>query len=430
MIVREPSDRWIALTIIGLIYSVSIADRLVMSTLIQPLKLEFGLTDTSIGFVTGTAFAVLYTFACVPFGVLADKSNRKWFAGACGIFFSAMTILSGMSRNFALLLLSRLGVVIGEAGYTPTALSLLSDKFLAPRRAAVITLYTLAVPIGAWLGASGAAYLERHYDWRTVIEVFGWLGVILSALFLVLISEARRGVMDGPAAMAQDKVAITGSLRLFMSQRSVLHSFIGANVMTFWAWGLIWWAPAFLSRSFGVSTDEAGMILGTLHGAIGGVSTLVAAGLLYLLARRDPRGPYWFLAGLGAISTLPAIAAVFETQTSSVSILLGTLMPIAYVYAGISLAGITAAVPANIRGQAVAVYTATTNFTTLALAPQLVGIASDLIAPHVAKPAESLRYALMPLAVTGFWASAHFWIAARHVRADLERLATGVASSA
>jgi sugar phosphate permease len=70
-------------------------------------------------------------------------------------------------------------------------------------------------------------------------------------------------------------------------------------------------------------------------------------------------------------------------------------------------------VPPNMRGRAVAVFLFSANVAGLALAPQLIGLASDLLLPHLTHPDQSLRIGLAISALAGVWAAFHFWAAGR-----------------
>jgi hypothetical protein len=66
------------------------------------------------------------------------------------------------------------------------------------------------------------------------------------------------------------------------------------------------------------------------------------------------------------------------------------------------------------RSQAAALLLFLANIANLVIAPQVVGILSDALAPRFG--AESLRFALLPLTLTGFWAAGHFWIIGRRMQ--------------
>lgn len=110
---------WLALFMMTLVYTLNIADRFVLSTLIEPIKSEFALSDAAVGFLTGTSLAIFYVCAGLPLGALADRVNRKNMIAVSLSIWSGMTAVCGLSTTFTHLLLARIGVGIGEAGGTP-----------------------------------------------------------------------------------------------------------------------------------------------------------------------------------------------------------------------------------------------------------------------------------------------------------------------
>ena len=117
------------LGVFTLVYCTNIADRYVLSVLIEPIRAEFGLSDSALGFLSGFAFAIFYTVLGLPIARLADRSNRRNIVAAATVVFSVMTALCGMAQSFVLLVLARIGVAVGEAGATPPAHSIIADLF-------------------------------------------------------------------------------------------------------------------------------------------------------------------------------------------------------------------------------------------------------------------------------------------------------------
>src|SRR5271156_7100079 len=155
---RSPSsvERWYVLILTCLIYAINIADRYVVSTVLEPIRLELKLNDAGVAFLTGAPLAAFY----VTFGILiswiADRSNRRNILAASLIIWSGFTALCGLSRNYLEFLLGRIGVGVGEAGGTPPSTAIVSDCFPAERRPMAMTVLALGAPIGAWLGANMA----------------------------------------------------------------------------------------------------------------------------------------------------------------------------------------------------------------------------------------------------------------------------------
>ena len=70
-------ERWYVLIVMCLIYTINIADRYVMSTVLEPIRLELHLTDSGVAFLTGVSLALFYVTFGIPISWLADRSNRR-----------------------------------------------------------------------------------------------------------------------------------------------------------------------------------------------------------------------------------------------------------------------------------------------------------------------------------------------------------------
>jgi MFS family permease len=143
-------QRWYVLLMMVLVYTFSIADRYVMSTVLEPIRLELQLTDSGIAWLTGVSLALFYVVFGFPISWLIDRGNRRNIIAISVIVWSAMTTFCGLAQNYWQLLFARIGVGIGEAGGTPGANSILSDYFPVNRRPMALTIFALGASIGAW----------------------------------------------------------------------------------------------------------------------------------------------------------------------------------------------------------------------------------------------------------------------------------------
>ena len=97
----------------------SIADRIIIALLVEPIKVDLDLTDSDMGLMMGPAFALFYALMGLPIGRAVDKYSRRAIVGAGIFLWSIMTALCGLSRNFWELFLARVGVGVGEATLSP-----------------------------------------------------------------------------------------------------------------------------------------------------------------------------------------------------------------------------------------------------------------------------------------------------------------------
>ena len=108
-----PHGAWVALALLAGINFMNYYDRLLVVVVSQPLRLEFNMTDTQYGLLTGPAFVFVYAVASLLFGLLADRQNRRRLIGVAVGLWSAMTALCGMAGSFPMLALARAGIGVG-----------------------------------------------------------------------------------------------------------------------------------------------------------------------------------------------------------------------------------------------------------------------------------------------------------------------------
>ena len=183
----DPVYAWYVLLILFLAYTVAYIDRQIMALLIEPIKRDLHISDTQVSLLIGFAFVIFYTFAGIPIGRLADKKNRRVII-ATGIFFwSLLTAVCGLARNFWQLFLARIGVGIGESCLSPAAYSLIADYFPKSRRSMAIGLYSSGIYVGAGLALVVGGFViqliaNMH---EVVIPVIGHLYPICCLPFLI-----------------------------------------------------------------------------------------------------------------------------------------------------------------------------------------------------------------------------------------------------
>ena len=127
MAVRTPfsgRDRWFIL-VLGAIYMFNFVDRTIIAVVGQAIKTELSLSDLQLGLMGGLAFSLFYAGLGIPLARLAERRNRVRLIAIVTTLWSAMTMLSGAAGSFVQLLLCRMGVGVGEAGFTPALVSLI-----------------------------------------------------------------------------------------------------------------------------------------------------------------------------------------------------------------------------------------------------------------------------------------------------------------
>lgn len=271
------------------VYILNFLDRQIVAILAEPMKREFGLSDTELGLLAGPAFAVFYAVLGVPIARYADKAgtNRVWLISISLAVWSAMTAVCGVAQNFLQLALARVGVGIGEAGCTPAAHSLIADSVPPEKRSSAIAFYGLGIPIGGLLGLVIGGIVNDLYGWRAAFMIVGAPGIILALVLPKIISDPRRSSDSHCCAaegLAQPTLSVSEAAREIFASTAYLYIFIAASFTAFLSYGKGLWTISLFIRAHGFSTTEAGISMAVALGLSGVIGTWLGGKMADVLA--------------------------------------------------------------------------------------------------------------------------------------------------
>ncbi|MCY1291213.1 Hexuronate transporter [compost metagenome] len=276
-------------------------DRTIPAIIIEPIRLEWSLSDLQIGLV-GTAFTVIYAIAGLPLGRLADTGRRSRIMGWGLMVWSGLTALNGLAYNFWTFLLVRLGVGIGEASYAPAANSLIGDLFPPHKRARAMGIFMLGLPLGLLLAYfTIGAMVEAFGSWRAPFFIAAVPGLIL-ALFMFFIKEPARGASEG----VQMTVApIEQPLRKVLEVPTFWWLVLAGLAFNFATYACNSFMVPMLQRYFHLPLGQAAMAVGVIVGVTGLIGLTLGGWVADRVHQRWVRGRLLF----GALSVLIAAAA-------------------------------------------------------------------------------------------------------------------------
>ena len=257
------------LGVLFLVYVFNFVDRQVLSILLVPIKTDLGVSDTFMGFLTGFAFVIFYTFAGIPIARFADRSSRRAVIAAGLVVWSSMTAASGLARTGWHLALARVGVGIGEAAGTPPSHSLLSDYFGPKRRATALAVYAMGVYVGVAGAFTLGGWIGSHFGWRSVFIAVGLSGIPLALLVRGTIRELPRGFSEPEPVPHVDPLPFGQAVGQLMRNRSLVLIVLATSLQSLFGYGMLTWGPAFLMRVHGMGLVEVGMTLGIAIGVLG-----------------------------------------------------------------------------------------------------------------------------------------------------------------
>lgn len=298
-----------ALSVLTGINLLNYLDRYLVSGMIPDLKAApLLLTDEQIGLLT-TAFMLVYMIAAPVFGALGDRAKRT-VPIAVGVFlWSVATVLSGLAANYAHLLGARAIVGIGEAAYVSVAPALLSDSFSRAQRGRVLSVFNMAIPVGAALGYIVGGLMSHHFSWRAAFFIAGAPGILLALLVLRLKDPPRGsqdegggqqgGQADGQHAGQAAGTAAPSAVAVYVSlfkQLPYMLVVLGYAAYTFALGGLAVWMPNFLERVHNIPAVQATTTFGAIVVVTGFLGTF-AGGWLGDYWQKSSRQAYLWMSG-------------------------------------------------------------------------------------------------------------------------------------
>jgi len=414
---------WYALSVFVLANAFNFLDRQILAILVQPIQADLAISDTEMGFLTGTVFSIFYTLAGIPLARLADRRSRVVLMSWSIAVWSGLTAASGLARNFAQLAAARIGVGIGEATITPCTHSMVSDYFPPERRARALSLLSVGANLGIVFGLGIASIIAEAYGWRAAFFAAGIPGLAIASLIALTVREPARGQSEGVASRPPDLPPFAEAMRFFWARRSFRWFALGASFQAFYGYAFLGWGPAFLGRVHGFGVGEAGVPFGIVTGLGGALGAFLGG---FFCDRLTPRDSRWFgwVPALTSLGMIPFALVFLHLEHTSLAyyapaVMLGNFYaPIGYALAqGLALV--------RLRATAAALMLLVINFIGL-LGPQLIGILNDALEPRF--DAEAIRWSLSAVLMINALACLCYLLASRQVRSELA-LVRGAAGS-
>jgi predicted MFS family arabinose efflux permease len=386
-------------------------DRQILAILLEPIREEFGLSDTQLGFLTGFSFALFYAIMGIPLARLADRSSRRNLIAGVITLWSAMTALCGAAVGYFSLLAARVGVGIGEAGSFPAGSSLISDYFEPAKRATALGIQSVGVYIGILLGFLLGGWINEFFGWRMAFVVVGLPGVLFALAFRLTVREPARGAMEGVSD--DDSPGLKETIRYLWSKRAYRHLPFAAGFYAFVAYGSMTWVPSFFMRSYGMSGAEIGTWLALTVGIAGGAGCYAGGVLSDRLAAAGDKRWYAWVPAASVMLSIPFVLGMYLVRDPYVALVISIgAWFLGNSWLGPLITTIHGVTTPRTRALAVAIMMFINNLLGIGLGPQVVGILSDQFRGTFG--VESLRYALISsLLVASVLSAYHFLAAAR-----------------
>lgn len=425
---------WWFISLFGTIYAFNFIDRMIIAVVGEPIRQEFGLSDFQLGIMGGAAFALFYGGIGIPLARLAERFNRIGIVATATAFWSVMTILSGAATSYIQLLLARMGVGVGEAGFTPPVVSLIADRFPPERRATVFSSIAVGVSVGGAIGVLAGGWIAQTYGWRWAFVAAGAPGIGLALLLWLTISEPVR-LNAGQTAPPFGAV-----LRRVGKSRAFVAFTLGSGMVALVGFGLNLFLIPLLVRRFGFDLAEAALTFAFTFSAATALGGVVGG----LAADRFAASKYQRYGILPMVSTAFALplflAAIYQDDWRIMAVLLFASTFCLYAFLPTIMTVTQRLVEPRMRATAAAIHAFGQTAFGLGLGSAFLGYMSDVLATArygqqyasqcfgggesaSASCAEAagtgLQQALLMLALFLLLAIVCYWLAARSISAEI-----------
>jgi MFS transporter, Spinster family, sphingosine-1-phosphate transporter len=229
----------LALALLLTINLLNYIDRQMLAAVEPPLSAEFHLTEGQAGLLA-SAFLYAYMIGAPILGRFAERMSRWWIIGASVLVWSLASGWTGLAYSYGILLLTRVLVGFGEAGYGPAAPALISDYFPVEKRGRVMSLFYLAIPVGSALGYVIGGKVNEIWGWRHAFHLAVIPGIILAIICFMRKDPRIQKVDTGP------RRSILQDAKVLVKIPSYALNTAAMTAMTFAIGGISFWIPKYM----------------------------------------------------------------------------------------------------------------------------------------------------------------------------------------
>lgn len=359
----------VALVLLTAMNFVNYLDRYILPAVQEQVKGEFHLSDNQIGSLT-LWFMVAYVLSSPITGWLGDRFPRKPMIVVAALAIAAMNLLTATVYNYDALNLRHAALGIGEASFGIFAPAMLADFYAEDQRNRVLTIFNIALPVGAAMGFEVGAWVAGHNGWRMSFIASAVPGLLMALLILFFMREPKRVAVQEKAK--RDRASVMALL----TNKAYLTAILGYAAVTFSLGGISWWMPSFLHRDAGYSIEAAGGVMGPIVVVAGLGGTALGGWVAQVWSRRTPRALY-LVPALSALLTLPPAIVCFFGPKSLILPSLSLAIFLVFLGTGPVNAATLNAVPAELRATAMAGQLFALHVFGDMFSPKLIGIISD-----------------------------------------------------
>jgi MFS family permease len=327
-----------ALFLLTISFVINYVDRGNISVAGPLIKHDFNLSDSELG-ILFSAFFFTYTAMQFLIGWLVDRLDANWILAGGFLLWSVATATTGIVRGFALLLIIRFILGIGESVALPCGSKILAQHLPEHYRGFASGCAMSGLKWGNVIGTIGAGFLIADFGWRSIFVAVGVISLLWLPAWVKWMPHCE------PRSLAAMKAG--PGFWDILSQRSFWGTSAGHFATNYLFYFLLTWLPTYLVLERHLSIKRMALIAGLCYAvdAVSAISTgwlqdfailrgytptlvrksamvigfsMAAAGLLgSALASANSYLPWLLAAGFGCGMTGPGLYTFPQTLAGS-----------------------------------------------------------------------------------------------------------------
>ncbi len=368
-------------TLLFLLYFFDYVDRMIVTSLMPYIKLEYGLTDTQSGLLVSVVYWSIVAFV-LPVSILVDRWSRKKTIGIMALLWSMATLACAFTKTFPQLLMTRSTIGIGEAGYAPAGTAMLSGLFPPEKRSRMMGFWNMSIPLGIAVGIGVGGFVAQHWGWRHAFGLVALPGALIAILFF-FVKDYKTVDLVQTVESSKVKMSKMDIFRSFIHTPSLIFTYVGFIGCVFSNNAITTWLPTYYHRLEGLPLGQAGMkTSGILMLAVIGLP--LGGWLADVWFKKRPSSRLLFPAITVALSSVVVFVAFsfLEGKAQYMALLFNGILGVGFVAAAITATQET--VHAGLRAISYSVCVIVQNILGASLGPIVIGAFSDAYGIKVA----------------------------------------------
>ena len=413
---QYPSNRraWYAVVVLTIAYIVSFLDRQLLALVVEDVKADLVLTDTQVSLLLGFAFALFYTTMGIPIGRLADKKSRKTIIGIGITCWCIMTAACGLAKNYTQIFLARVGVGVGEATLSPSALSMISDYFPVEKRGGAMGFFNMGVSVGSGIAlivgglivdyVKGSPtlvlpFIGEIFAWQALFLYVGIPGLLVAALMTTVKEPSRKGKMQitSEDGNSTDEISIPQTIKfLWKRNRAYGWLFLSMACSVLMGYAFLSWLPTMYIRTYQIGIGTVALWQGVAF-LVGGPLGATMSGWLgdRLFKKWDNTAHVKLFAYSMIVMTLAAALVPLMPSYQLATLMFVPQIIMAAGQTALAPVAIINITPNQIRGQVIAIYFFVISMAGYTLGPTSVALLTD----YVFQDESLIRYSISIIAL-------------------------------